>query len=135
MTQLNLLTSNEQLRRAIGKLVRGLEKRDQEQRERRRHHRFYFGAKVSLLHQVGEGEYEDLCEAYAVDLSIGGISCITKQEMQTDDMIYISFEKLVGKPCLIPIMVRNCVTLLEGIFHIHAQYSFLGETVELERNA
>lgn len=118
--------SNEPLRKAIGKLVKGLEKRDQEQKQRRRHHRYYFGARVSLVRGTDADGYEPLCEVYAVDVSMGGISCIAKQELPMDTAIFVNFDRLVGKPCLIPINICESVNLLEGVFRIHAQYVLPG---------
>lgn len=122
--------ANDQFRKAIGKLVRGLEKRNQEQHDRRRHHRFNFGTKVSLCVNVGEDNFNILCDAWAMDLSIGGMGFITEQSIDDDTLIYASFEELMGKPCYIPLKIRRCARLIGNIYQIHSQFAYPDEMEE-----
>lgn len=122
--------TNDQFRKAIGKLVRGLEKIDREQHDRRKHHRFYFGVKVNLCTQSDDETFQPLCEAWAVDLSIGGLCCMTQRELNDNDLLYVSFEHLVGKPCYIPIRVRRSTLLIGNVYQIHSQFAYPDDTKE-----
>ena len=119
--------TNDQFRKAIEKLVRGLEKRDREHNDRRRHHRFYFGVKVNLCVRLDGDNYRNLCEAWAVDLSIGGLGFMTERKIRDTDVIYVSFEQLLGKPCYIPIHIRKCIPLIGSVYQVHGQFAYPDE--------
>ncbi len=116
--------SNDPLRRAIRKLVIGLEKREQRRRERRRHNRQIFEAKVHLCVQIDGNPFQPVCEAWAIDLSIGGIRCLTEQAIDIDDKIFVNFETLLGHPCYIPTCVRRCETLIGNLYQINGQFIY-----------
>jgi len=97
--------SNDPLRRAISKLVLGLEKREDVRRERRRYNRQPFELPVKFCTKTIDGHYQTLCVAWASDLSMGGISCLTEQPLDPEYTIYVNFEELLGHTCCIPIKV------------------------------
>jgi len=116
--------SNDPLRRAIRKLVLGLEKREKARREKWRHNRQPVDVRVHLCVQVDGNQYQPICEAWAVDLSIGGISILTEQAIDLDNRICISFEEILGHPCYIPICIRRCATLIGNIYQINGQFVY-----------
>ena len=120
--------ANDLLRRAIGKLVVGLEKRERALRERRRHQRYPFGVQVSLCLKNDDDSYQTLCEGWAVDLSIGGIGCLTTQELDRDIVLYVNFEEVLGRACYVPIKIMGSKTLFGGIQQIHAEFFFADES-------
>ncbi len=121
---------NDPFRRAIRKLVLGLEKREQVRSERRRHNRHPFNVKVHLCNQVGTDQYQPICEAWAVDLSMGGICCLVEQAIncngEGDDTVFVSFEELLGRACYIPMNVRRCFTLIGNIYQVTGQFTYDG---------
>jgi PilZ domain len=125
-------TADDQFRKAIGKLVRGLEKRDREQNNRRAHHRFHFGVKVSLCTKTGDDSYKELCNAWAVDLSVGGMGFMTEQDICDEDVLYVSFEKLIGKPCFIPVQIRHCRTLVGNVYMVNGQFVYPDDIKDLQ---
>jgi hypothetical protein len=114
--------ANDPLQRAIRKLVIGLRKREQLLRERRQHHRYEFGVKVFICVKSDEGTYRNVCDAWALDMSLGGIGCLTTQEVDAQDDMYASFEDVLGRPCYIPIRVANCKALIGDIWRLHAAF-------------
>ncbi len=118
------LHANDQLRKAIGKLIRGLEKRERELRERRQYHRFNFGVKVGLCKKSPGGNLEKYCDAWALDLSIGGIGFMSEHTINVGDVVYISFEDLIGTHSYIPIIVRNSRHLVGSVYQVNGQFDF-----------
>lgn len=125
--------SSDPLRKAIGKLVLGLERRSREQHNQRRHHRFNFGVKVLLCSKSGN-HYQTLCEAWAVDLSIGGIGCLAEQDDFGQDVLYVSFEEVIGRPCYIPIRVKHCKSLIGNVRHLHGEFVFPEDLDEMRND-
>ncbi len=123
MTQLQA-RSNNPLRRAISKLVLGLEKREKMRQGRRRYQRQPLGVMVHLCVQVDGNQYQPVCEAWAVDLSIGGIACLAEQPLDLEGNIFVSFESLLGYPCYVPICVKRCATLIGNIHQINGQFVY-----------
>ncbi len=126
--------SNDPLRRAIRKLVVGLEKREQVRRERRRYNRQPLDVKVHLCIQVGAEQFQTLCEAWAIDLSIGGISCLTEQSIDSESSLFINFQEVLGHACYIPISVRRCHTLIGNIYQIHGRFVYENDSDPGESN-
>ncbi len=122
------LHSNDQLRKAIGKLIRGLEKRERELRERRQYHRFNLGMKVGLCQRSPSGNIEKYCDAWALDLSIGGIGFMSEQAINVGDVVFISFENLIGTHAYIPIIVRNTRHLVGSVHQVNGQFDYDAET-------
>ena len=116
--------SHDPLRKAIRKLVLGLEKRERERNDRRQYSRYSFDLKVHLCSQVDGDRYQNLCEAWVSDLSFGGLSCLTEHALEIDDVVYVSFEELLGRPSYIPVNVRYCRTLIGNIQRINCQFLF-----------
>ena len=80
--------------------------------------------KVSLCTRSVDDSYQNLCEAWAVDLSVGGLGFMSEREFNVDDVLYISFEKLMGKPCYIPVHVKQCIPLIGTVYQVHGQFSY-----------
>jgi hypothetical protein len=116
--------SGQQLSKAIRKLVAGLEKQTRIQNERRRYTRYSFNARVQLCVKSESGEYQTLCDAWASDLSLGGIGCLAEQEISDLALIYIGLESLVGHPCYIPVRPRFCRTLLSHTYKLHGEFVY-----------
>lgn len=116
---------NELLRKAIGRLVVGLEKREHLLRERRAHQRYSFQVKVHLCSKTSDNQYQTICEAWALDMSIGGMGCIAERNIETDDVIYVSFEEVLGHACYVPVQVKHSRTLIGNIRMLNAEFVFL----------
>jgi PilZ domain-containing protein len=116
--------SKDPLRRAISKLVIGLEKREHIRRERRRHNRYSLQVKVHLCTRVGGNQYQNLCEAWASDLSVGGVCLLAEQSIDTEETIYINFEEVLGYPCYIPVVVHRCRPLFGSIYQVNSQFVY-----------
>lgn len=112
------------LHKAIGRLVVGLGKRERKQQEHRRHKRFGFGIKVRLCARRGEGRYDTLCEAWALDISMGGIGCLLTDDIDTEDVGFISFEEVIQQPCHIPIRTKGVRTLFGHLRQIHCEFVY-----------
>ncbi len=118
--------SKDPLRQAIRRLVLGLEKQEKVRHERRRYTRHPFQVKVQLCIEVDTHHFQPLCEAWAVDLSMGGISFLAEQAISSDgnNTVYVGFEEILGQPCHIPIIVRNCRTLFGTIHQVNGQFLY-----------
>lgn len=119
---------NDLLRKAIGRLVVGLEKRENLLRERRNHQRYSFQVKVHLCSKTSDNHYQTICEAWALDMSIGGIGCLAERIIETDDVIYVSFEEVLGHPCYIPVQIKHSRSLIGNIRILNAEFVFIEES-------
>ncbi|PJF32953.1 MAG: hypothetical protein CUN57_03395, partial [Phototrophicales bacterium] len=102
MSQTHPRTSNP-LRRAIGKLVTGLEKREQMLQERRRHRRYSFGVKVTACRPKENELYDTLAEVWILDISMGGVGLLSQHAFEVGAIIFLNFETIVNRPCYIPV--------------------------------
>jgi hypothetical protein len=118
------LHHGDQLRKAIGKLVVGLEKRNRELHERRRHNRYSFGVRVNLCIAKDDEGYETLCEAWAVDISVGGIGLLITQNIKIQDVYYVSFEQVLDLPRYIPMRLKHARMLFGDICQIHGEFVY-----------
>lgn len=116
--------SGDPLHKAIGRLIVGLEKRDRQQQERRRYRRFNFGVKVHLCSPRRDGTYDTLCEAWAMNISMGGIGCLLDRTIDHQDIIYISFEGILNQPCYIPLRVTSTRVLFGNVREMHGEFVF-----------
>lgn len=127
--------SNDPLRRAIRKLVVGLEKREHVRRERRRYNRQPLEVKVHLCTKVGNNEFQTLCEAWAVDLSMGGIGCLAEKAINREAILFVNFEDVLGHPCYVPVSVRRCQKLIGSIHQINGQFVYDIDTGPVESDS
>ncbi len=109
---------------AIGQLVVGLEKRDKQQQERRRYRRFNVGVKVHLCARRDNGQYDVLCEAWAVDISMGGIGFLIDRALGQEDHYFISFGELIHQPCYAPVHVSSARVLFGNVRQIHGAFVY-----------
>lgn len=112
------------LRKAIGRLIVGLEKRDRQQQSSRRYKRFNIGVKVHLCSLRGDGSYEALCEAWAIDISMGGIGCLLDETINQADVHGISFEEVLQQPCYIPIHIQSARMLFGNVRQIQCEFIY-----------
>jgi len=113
-----------QLNKAIRKLVMGLEKQHHINIEKRKYSRYPFNAGVQLCSKAESGEYQDVCEAWACDMSVGGIRFIIEQEMPRENLLFVNVERLICHPCYIPIRIRLCFALLSHTYQVHSEFVY-----------
>lgn len=115
------------LRRAIGKLVTGLEKQEQMLQERRRHKRFPFGVKVTACVPKKDGTYETIAEVWITDISMGGVGLLSQRTFEADAIIYLNFETLLKHSCYMPVKVCNTRPLIGDVLQVHCQFYYPDE--------
>jgi len=115
---------NDPLRRAIRKLVRGLGRREQVRRARRRYKRHPLDIKVHLCVHQSNDRYHTLCDAWAQDLSLGGISCLAEKPIDVNNTVYVNLQAVLGYDCYIPVRIRHCYALTDNIHMIRGQFVY-----------
>ena len=113
-----------QLNKAIRKLVAGLEKKNRINKERRAHQRHPFNVAVHVCQKAVSGEYHTLCDAWAKDISVGGIGLLMSNKLSQRDDLYINLESILGVARYLPIRICSCQNLIENIYLAHGEFIF-----------